>query len=237
MENYIRLTKRLALTGKYSRHEADRLVAQGRVMVDGVVAVPGTKVPINGGLISVDGVVIKNGDDKVYKFHKPKGVLSSYYDPNGKRNLTYFRELSDIRLGYSGRLDYDSEGLMLFTSRGDLIYKLQRSEFKVEKEYLVDIDMDISDEWRKRLEYGVVSQDDKFLPCTVVKLSKCRYKVILTEGKKRQVRRMFAIAGANVTRLVRVRIGNILLDKMKPGEFLSISDKEITELEKCIELK
>jgi 23S rRNA pseudouridine2605 synthase/23S rRNA pseudouridine2604 synthase len=234
----IRLSRRMALTGSWSRHEADKLISAGRVTVDGVVAVPGTKVLPEGGDIRVDGKPIgEEASEEIFKFHKPKWVLSSYLDPAGRTTLADFKGLSDTKMGYSGRLDYDSEGLMLFTADGKLIYKLQRSEYKAEKEYIVEIDRDISPEWVKELEAGTVSEGEQFLPCKVKRLAKNRYKVILTEGKKRQVRRMFQEAGARVVRLVRTRIATVQLDGLFPGELIKLSAQESEELRRCIELE
>jgi 23S rRNA pseudouridine2605 synthase/23S rRNA pseudouridine2604 synthase len=238
MDDLIRLTKRLASTGLYSRRDADKLVANGHVTVDGVVAEPGLKVTPDGyEVILIDGVPVERKSTAVYKFHKPIGVLSSYYDPNNKTTLMIFPKLAAKKLGYSGRLDYNSEGLMLFTSDGDLIHRLQRSEFNVEKEYLVHTDKDITDIWVKKLESGLILEDEHFLPCTVKRLKKQRYSVILTEGKKRQVRRMFKMAGAEVERLIRVRIANIVLTGLAAGELKELSRAELEELRVCTGLE
>jgi 23S rRNA pseudouridine2605 synthase/23S rRNA pseudouridine2604 synthase len=205
------------------------------VTVDGVVAGPGTKVSPSGGKIVVDGILLGEKSDKIYKFHKTFGVLSSYSDPNGKRNLSSFPELAKMKMGYSGRLDFDSEGLMLFTANGELIYKIQRKEFAVEKEYHVNTDKDITEEWIERLCNGIELDGEQLLPCQVYRVDRCRYTVILTEGKKRQVRRMLYAAGATVTRLIRVRIGTIKLDKLNEGQLKLLTDKEIEELMRCIE--
>jgi pseudouridine synthase len=204
------------------------------VYVNGVVAVPGTKVPLTGEKIVVYGMPLGEKSDTIYKFHKPLNVLSSYSDPNGKRNLSSFPELAKMKMGYAGRLDYNSEGLMLFTASGDIVYRIQRKEFEVEKEYLVDTDSDITENWIKRLQAGIADDGEQFLPCKVCRIDANRYKVILTEGKKRQVRRMFGAAGAKVMRLVRIRICNIMLDGLPEGELIPLTDKEIKELMKCI---
>lgn len=231
MTDIVRLTKRLASTGLYSRRDADKLVAQGRVTVDGVIAVPGTKVSSDGSeVILVDGILVGKKSSIVYKFHKPAGVLSSYYDPNNKRTLTIFPELAEKKMGYSGRLDYNSEGLMLFTGDGALIHRLQRSEYHVQKEYLVHTDKDITPEWMRRLEAGLILDDEQFLPCHIKRVKPQRYTVVLTEGKKRQVRRMFKSADADVTRLIRVRIGNIVLSGLNPGELKELTGSEYDEL-------
>jgi 23S rRNA pseudouridine2605 synthase/23S rRNA pseudouridine2604 synthase len=233
----IRLTKRLALTGLYSRHEADKLVANSHVTVDGVLAIPGTKVSEDGNeQICVDGEPIAAAISGIYKFYKPRGVLSSYGDPHGKRDLSHFPELAKMKLGYSGRLDYDSEGLMLFTSDGGLVYKLQRSEFKVEKEYRVDTSRDITPDWLAKLRTGICVDGEQFLPCVVERLDTCKYRVILTEGKKRQVRKMFHAACSHVERLVRVRIGTVELGDLRPSTLVRLSDDEERELRACIAL-
>lgn len=237
MDGLVRLNKYISQTGEYSRHEADRLITDGYVVVNGEIAVSGMKVPISGCEVKVNGRLLGERRIELYKFYKPRGFLSSYYDPNGKKNLSSFKFLADRRLGYSGRLDYESEGLMIFTNDGDLIYKLQRSEYGVEKEYYVETDVDISDSWIFKLERGILDLGEQFLPCKVSRISPLKYSVILTEGKKRQVRRMFFAAGAKVKKLLRKRIGCIRLCDMRPGEFIPLAKKEAAELNKCIESK
>ncbi|MDR0454410.1 MAG: pseudouridine synthase [Deferribacteraceae bacterium] len=237
MSEGIRLSKRVAQTGKYSRHEADKLISQGRVTVNGKIALPGTKTNSEGEVITVDGVTLGEKDFSIYKFHKPRKILSSYSDPNGKANLSGFPALTEKKMGYSGRLDYDSEGLMLFTSDGELIYKLQRSEFHVEKEYLVYTDKEIDNKYIDRISAGIESDGERFLPCKVRRISFNQYSVILIEGKKRQVRRMFKYAGAEVKRLIRTRIGCVYLDGLPEGGLEKITDEEIKELWRCTESK
>ncbi|GAB7141171.1 pseudouridine synthase [Deferribacterales bacterium RsTz2092] len=235
MSELIRLTKRIAQTGKYSRHEADKLVAVGKVSVNGVIALSGTKVSDAGTEeIVVNGVPLQGGNDDIYKFHKPRKVMSTYSDPSGRRTLADFEGLSNSRMGYSGRLDYDSEGLMLFTSNGGLIYKMQHSDFNVEKEYIVDSDKEISAQWLRRLRAGIDIEGEHFLPCKVERVSKCKYNVVLIEGKKREIRRMFKEAGAKVMRLIRVRIASVLLWNMPEGALIKLSEIEREELVKCI---
>jgi 23S rRNA pseudouridine2605 synthase/23S rRNA pseudouridine2604 synthase len=227
----IRLTKRLALTGSYSRREADVLVSAGHVTVDGITALPGAKVTPDGGeCILVNGKPLGGADKSVFVFYKPRGVLSSYHDPHNKKDLSLFPELAGRRLGYSGRLDKESEGLMIFTGDGGLIYRIQRKEFHVEKEYDVFTDGEISGAWLKKLRRGLKSDGENLLPCKIEKIGDNRYSVILTEGKKRQIRRMFKAAGAEVERLIRVRIGSVTVDGLREGELRKLSDGETDKL-------
>jgi 23S rRNA pseudouridine2605 synthase/23S rRNA pseudouridine2604 synthase len=231
----IRLTKRLALTGDYSRRAADILVADGRVTVNGITASPGAKVALDGDeLILVDGRAIGKSDDSVYIFYKPRGVLSSYHDPHNKSDLSLFPELAGRKLGYSGRLDKESEGLMLFTGDGKLIYQIQCKDFHVEKEYEVSTDKEIGKGWLNRLRSGWKLGGYNLLPCKIEKIGGNRYSVILTEGKKRQIRSMFKAAGVEVERLIRVRIGNITAKDLKEGEIRKLSEEEVRKFKNYI---
>jgi 23S rRNA pseudouridine2605 synthase/23S rRNA pseudouridine2604 synthase len=163
-------------------------------------------------------------------FYKPRGILSSYHDPHNKKDLSLFPELSGRRLGYSGRLDKESEGLMLFTGDGGLIYRIQHKEFHVEKEYDVFTDSEISGAWLKKLRNGLKLDGKNLLPCKIEKVGDKRYSVVLTEGKKRQIRRMFKAAGVEVKRLIRVRIGNVTIDTLSEGELRKLTDGEIDKL-------
>jgi 23S rRNA pseudouridine2605 synthase/23S rRNA pseudouridine2604 synthase len=224
----IRLTKRLALTGDYSRRGADILVAEGRVKVNGETAKPGAKVSASGDeAILVDGKPLGETDKSVYIFYKPRGILSSYHDPHNKKDLSLFPELARRKLGYSGRLDKESEGLMLFTGDGKLIYRIQRKEFHVEKEYDVYVDKELGKAWLNKLRSGVALDGEQLLPCKIEETGERRYSVTLTEGKKRQIRRIFKAAGVRVERLIRVRIGNITLKGLKEGEVRKLSDEEV----------
>jgi 23S rRNA pseudouridine2605 synthase/23S rRNA pseudouridine2604 synthase len=224
----VRLNKRLALSGKYSRRDADRLIATGAITVDGVKALPGTILK-GEETILVNGEPLDEPDESVYIFHKPRGMLSSYNDARSKKDLSVFGELIGKKPGYSGRLDYDSEGLMLFTSDGLLIYKLQRKENKIEKEYRVYTDKELDETAISSFGKGILLDGLQLEPAIVEKIMTKCYRVILIEGKKRQIRRMFMSRGTKVIRLIRVRIANICLGNLPPGSFRKLTDKEIKE--------
>ncbi|MDR2400885.1 MAG: pseudouridine synthase [Deferribacteraceae bacterium] len=230
-EKLIRLAKRIALTGDYSRRGADILVSDGRVTVNGETALIGAKVTADGNeVILVDGKPLGRSDKSVYIFYKPRGILSSYRDPHNKKDLSLFPELARRKLGYSGRLDRDSEGLMLFTGDGGLIYRIQRKEFRVEKEYDVTTDKELGKAWLNRLKNGWKLGECALLPCRIEQSGAKRYSVTLVEGKKRQIRRMFKAAGANVERLIRVRVGGITISGLKEGELRKLSEEEVKTL-------
>ncbi|BAI80476.1 ribosomal small subunit pseudouridine synthase A [Deferribacter desulfuricans SSM1] len=230
----IRLNKLIASSGKYSRREADRLIQNGFVLVNGVVITnPAEKFSIN------DHVVV-NGEKldfnkKVYiKFYKPIKVLTSYDKYRDKKSLLDIEFFKKNRLGYSGRLDYESEGLIIFTNDGDLIYKIQHPSSRIEKEYIVAVDKILEEKELELIRAGLKTKEIKYLPCKINYLGNYTYNIVLYEGKKREIRNIFKFFKINVKKLKRVRIGPIRIVDLKPGEYKHLSKKEIEELKKCI---
>jgi 23S rRNA pseudouridine2605 synthase/23S rRNA pseudouridine2604 synthase len=223
----IRLNKYLAENTSLSRRDADKAVADGRVTVNGVVAEgPWLKVDETSH-VTLDGTKVGVEDFFYWAFYKPVKVLTAYGDGYGKETLDIFPKLAEKKPAYSGRLDYESEGLILFSNDGDFIRKLQKSDEKIQKEYIVSVTRRLFPAQVEELKRGISYEGIDYLPCIVTETDERRYRVILHEGKKRQIRNMFRHFNIQVKRLKRVRIGRINLDGMKAGELRVLSRKEL----------
>lgn len=235
----MRLNKYLSDAGVCSRREADRLIQSGRVTVDGKRAVLGTQVE-EGQTVCVGKKVIGSRDEKVVlAVNKPVGIVCTE-DMRVKNNIIRFFKYP-IRVTYAGRLDKDSGGLLIMTNDGDLINRMMRARYAHEKEYKVTVDREIRDEFLERLSQGVrIRDEEKGLdeitrPCKVKKIGKYTFSITLTQGLNRQIRRMCEALGCRVKGLVRVRIMNIKLGTLKPGEYRKLEGQELKELYECAE--
>lgn len=238
MKKLTRINKYIASTSLYSRREADKLIAEGRVSVNGEpISEQGTKIDEDNDAVFIDGEPIYSGRPEIFKFYKPRGVLTAYGDGRGKDTLEKFSLFAKRKIPYSGRLDYESEGLLIFCNDGELIQRMQRPEHKVEKEYLVTVDRMLSDDEMREFSGGMETAKGVFLPCGIVKSGNRSYRVTIKEGKKRQIRNMFGYFGSTVQRLERIRIGPITIGDLKPGEHKSLTEKERKELYKCTGLR
>jgi 23S rRNA pseudouridine2605 synthase len=205
----IRLNKYLASVGVASRRGVDRLVENGKVTINGKLAVLGEKVTGNEE-IKVDGVLVGGVEKKEYwAVYKPQGIVSTASDEMGRKNVTELIQ-SKARLYPVGRLDKDSEGLMLLTNDGELALRLTHPKYHLEKEYEVETDRRIDP---KNLRPGINK---------IVKIIGNKMTIIMYEGKKRQIRNMCWEAGVRVKKLVRVRIGKLKLGNLRPGEVIKI---------------
>lgn len=236
-----RLNKYLSEAGVCSRREADRLIGCGKVTVDGKKAEPGTQVE-EGQTVRVGKKVIESRREKiVLAVNKPAGIVCTE-DIRTKNNIIRFLKYP-VRVTYAGRLDKDSEGLLIMTNDGDLINRMMRARYVHEKEYKVTVNKEITEDFLEKMSRGVRIRDkEKGLdeitrPCKVVKTGKYTFSVILTQGLNRQIRRMCGALGYKVTRLVRVRIMNIELGALKPGEYRKLGEQELKELYECAETK
>ena len=230
----IRLNKYLSEAGVCSRREADRLIEAGRVTVDGVQAVPGMKVSKEQ-KICVGKKVIQGAEQKVVlAVNKPAGIVCTG-DMKVKNNIIRFLHYP-VRVTYAGRLDKDSEGLLIMTNDGDLINGMMRARFSHEKEYKVTVNKEITPEFIEKMSRGVHIRDrEKNLdavtrPCKVRKNGKYTFSIILTQGLNRQIRRMCEALGYKVTTLKRIRIMNVELGNLKPGEVRELTERELKEL-------
>ncbi len=223
----IRLNKYLAENTSLSRRDADKAVADGRVTVNGAVA-EGPWVQVDGtSIVTLDGIKVGVEDFFYWAFYKPVKILTAYGDGQGKETLDIFPKLAEKKPAYSGRLDYDSEGLIIFSNDGDFIRKLQKSDEKIQKEYIVSVTRRLHQPQIDELKRGITYEGIDYLPCIVTEMDERRYRVILHEGKKRQIRNMFRHFNIQVKRLKRVRIGRVNLDGLKAGEIRVLSQKDL----------
>lgn len=232
-EEGIRLNKYIAACGICSRREADTMIAGGRVTVNGAIAEVGTRV-MNTDQVDVDGVGIKEQESKaVLAFYKPIGVTCTAKDAHASKTIHDCIKYP-IRLTYAGRLDRDSEGLILMTNDGDLIDRMMRGANGHEKEYIVKIDKPISPEFLDRMENGLYLKELKETtrPCQIQQIGKFTFKIVLTQGLNRQIRRMCEALGCRVKTLKRIRVMNIQLGSLKPGEYREITKEELHTLYK-----
>lgn len=230
----VRLNKYLSEAGVCSRREADKLIDSGRVYVDGMRAVQGMKVDETNE-VRVGKKVIQGSNRKVVlAVNKPAGIVCTE-DQREKKNIIRFLKYP-MRVTYAGRLDKDSEGLLIMTNDGDLINGMMRARYEHEKEYKVTVDKEITDTFIREMSEGVhIVDKEKNLdvvtrPCKVEKIGKYTFSIVLTQGLNRQIRRMCQALGYKVTKLVRVRIMNIRLDGLKSGEIREITGAEREKL-------
>ena len=231
-EELIRLNKFLSEAGVCSRREADRLIEAGKVFVDGRRAETGMRVsPAQE--IKVGKKVIHKGNEMVLlAVNKPAGIVCTE-EKKEKHNIIRFLNYP-TRITYIGRLDKDSEGLLLMTNNGDIINKMMRAGNRHEKEYKVTVNKPVTREFIQKMGQGVPILDTVTRPCKVKAIGKYKFNIVLTQGLNRQIRRMCEYFGYKVTRLERVRVMNIQLGSLKPGEYREVTDDEIRELYELI---
>lgn len=225
---YMRLNKFLSDAGVCSRRQADRMIEEGRITVDGKKALMGEKV--NSAMdIRIDGNPVNIQQEKILiAFHKPVGIECTTDMENPDNIVSYINY--PIRIYPVGRLDKNSEGLILLTNEGSLVNKILKGSNYKEKEYIVTVDKQITEEFIKKMSSGVKILDTVTRPCKVTKISNNTFNIILTQGLNRQIRRMCKALGYNVQKLKRIRIMNIKLGNLKKGKYRQVSEKEITEL-------
>ena len=228
----IRLNKYMSETGICSRREADRYIESGRVTVDGVKAIPGIKVS-KGQVVKLDGKSISKEEEMIYiALNKPVGITCTT-DRNIKGNIVDFVN-HEKRIFHIGRLDKDSEGLILLTNDGDIVNKILRAGNNHDKEYIVTVNKPINDEFIKRMANGIKILGKITKKCLVNKEGEKTFRIILTEGMNRQIRRMCEALGYKVTKLKRIRIMNIKLGKLKIGEWRNLTNEELKGLNELI---
>lgn len=223
-----RLNKFVADSGYCSRREADRLIAEGRVQVDGRPGALGDRV-LPGMRVTVDGQSLSGRGEKVYiALNKPVGIVCTT-DPREPMNVVDYLDYP-IRIFPVGRLDKDSEGLLLMTSDGEIINRILRAAGGHEKEYEVEIDRPVTKEFVEKMSAGVPILDTVTLPCRVRRTGEKSFNIILVQGLNRQIRRMCEALGCNVVRLRRIRIMNVRLGAMRPGQWRELSEEELSGL-------
>lgn len=237
----VRLQKLIAGTGLASRRKAETLIAAGRVTVNGrVVTELGTKVDPARDHVKVDGKHLAAAQPFVYLvLNKPKNVMSTLDDPGGRPTVKDFLRGVSVRVFPVGRLDFDSEGLMLLTNNGDLAQALLHPRYHVPKTYLIKVKGVLTEEEIGELERGVKLEDGMTGPATVKKVRKVEanswVEITIHEGRKHQVKRMLEAVGHPVIKLVRVRMGPLSLGDLAPGEFRFLTDREANALRELVE--
>lgn len=229
----MRLNKYLSDAGICSRREADRMVEAGRITVDGVMATVGQKVTGNE-LIAVDGRPVHAEEKKVVlAVNKPAGVVCTTSDKDRAPNIVELLQYPQ-RIYPVGRLDKDSEGLLLMTNDGALMDMVLRARNGHEKEYLVEINRPVTEEFLRGMAAGVPILDTVTRPCKVEKIGKNRFRIILTQGLNRQIRRMCEYFDCRVVSLKRVRIVNIQLGSLPVGGWRELTRAEEQEVRRQI---
>ena len=238
----VRLQRVLAAAGLGSRRACEQLIEEGRVEVDGKkVVVQGMRVDPKKAVIKVDGLRIASAPNHVYiVLNKPKGVVSTMSDPEGRPSLQEYVGDREARLFHVGRLDADTEGLILLTNDGDLAHRLSHPSFEVEKTYLAEVTGPVARDVGKRLKQGVELEDglvqiDSFRLISQVG-SRVMVEVKLHEGRKHVVRRALAEVGHPVSQLVRTDLGPISLGNLRPGKQRKLSQQEIGALYRAVGL-
>jgi 23S rRNA pseudouridine2605 synthase len=228
-----RLQKVLARSGFGSRRVCENLIAEERVRVNGEVAVLGRRVDVEADRVEVDGVPVSVREGLVhYLLNKPPGVVTTASDPQGRPTVVELVP-AEPRVFPVGRLDADSEGLLLLTNDGDLTHRLTHPSFGVEKEYLAEVEGEPAPGDIRRLREGVELEDGMTAPARVASLAPNVLRLTVHEGRNRQVRRMCAAVGHPVLRLVRTRIGPVTDRSLRPGEWRALEPTEVRALEEA----
>ncbi|HEY3373898.1 MAG TPA: pseudouridine synthase [Candidatus Aquicultor sp.] len=238
-----RLQKFLARAGVSSRRHAEQLITDGRVKVNGhVVTELGTKVdPVND-VVEVDNKRILPKEEKLYIIlNKPSGFITSVTDPYGRPTVIELLGGIQDRVFPVGRLDLDTEGLLLLTNDGELAFRLTHPRYKVKKKYITEVMGHPPDDLLNNLRKGIMLEDGMTAPAEIKVLRETKSSTLLettiSEGKKRQIRRMFEAIGHSVIFLKRIAVDNIVLNKLPLGDFRHLTDKEIDMLYKSVRLK
>lgn len=226
-----RVQKALAAAGVASRRVCEDMIEDGRVLINGVVATLGDKVDPEVDELRVDGAVVSvDASRRTVLLNKPIGVISTAEDTHGRPTVVELVGAQE-RLYPVGRLDADSEGLILLTNDGGLTQRLTHPSFGVEKEYLVSVEGELRPGSLRTLRQGVELEDGVTAPAKISQLSPGLLRIIIHEGRNRQIRRMCAAVGHPVTRLVRTRIGTITDSSLGPGEWRDLERAEVREIE------
>lgn len=230
----MRLQKYMADAGVASRRKCEEFISEGRVTVNGEIAAIGKTVE-DGDVVEFDGNIITPAEKRVViMLNKPRGVLSTCSDPSDRRTTAEFFEGLPYRLYNIGRLDYDSEGLLLFTNDGDIAYKLMHPKFEVEKTYRVLAEGEVTAEELSKLQKGVMLSDGMTAPAKVSGVTASggttNFYITIHEGRNRQVRRMTDAIGHRTLRLRRVAIGSLKLSGIRAGEWRYLTESEIESL-------
>lgn len=231
-EHSISLNKYISATGICSRREADEWIAAGRLTINGTIAVKGNRV-FDGDQVLLDGKPLKNKPETLYiAFNKPVGIVCTT-DPKEPKNIIRFINHPQ-RLFPVGRLDKDSQGLIFLTNDGDIVNKILRAGNRHEKEYIVQVAQPVTTQFMKQMAGGLPILGTMTQKCRVEQIDGHSFKIILTQGLNRQIRRMCEFLGYHVVRLKRVRIMHIALGKLRPGQWRTLTREETRSLQALV---
>lgn len=224
----MRINKYISETGFCSRRATNRLITEKRITVNGAVCEPNTMIA-PGDVVLIDGQGIPKKAEAVYiALHKPVGITCTAAR-TVEGNIIDFIDYPS-RIFPIGRLDKDSEGLILMTNDGEIVNRMMRSEFGHEKEYVVTVDSLITEDFIKKMSSGIEILGTTTKPCKVSRISDQQFRIILTQGLNRQIRRMAKECGYRVIRLERIRIMNITMEGLDAGEWRELSENELASM-------
>lgn len=229
----MRLNKFLATAGVASRRKADVYISEGRVRINGTTVTDFSYRVAAGDRVEVDGVVVEQPEQHhTVVLFKPRGVTTTMDDPHAPLTVSDILPAEYAHLRPAGRLDKDSEGLLVFSSDGDFIQQLMHPSYEKEKEYYVECQHTVNDDALRQLEQGVELEEGMTKPAQVRRITDSAFNIVLTQGWKRQIRRMVKQVGNHVTLLRRIRIGKLsmnspLLHGIQPGEVREVSKEDI----------
>ena len=229
-DNRERLVKFLSSAGVSSRRAAGDLVKSGRVAVNGrTVLEPGTRISATD-RVTLDGTPVHPADTRLYlMLHKPRGYVCTNSDPHAEhRAVDLIRLDPPVRLFSAGRLDKESEGLLLFSNDGDYVEQLTHPRYEILKQYHVRLTRDLSAAELTRIRSGIADENDMLRVRAIERIGKARYRITLNEGKKREIRRITAAVGAPTVELKRVRIGDLELGALPAGQWRKLTPEEVT---------
>ena len=237
MKEKIRINKYLSASGVMSRREADRFIMSGRITINGENAEEGMKVD-GSEEIRIDGVLLEKNPESEKKvilcYYKKRGIVTSTVNQGKEKNNIVDEINYPVRVYPVGRLDKESEGLILLTNDGSVVNKLLKPSKQIEKEYELSLDKDIPDSDIKKMARGGIEivPGRRNKPFKIVRIDNCHIKVTLTEGMNREIRRVAEYYGYRVMKLKRIRFGNIKLNGLKPGQYRELTEEEIRRLMK-----
>lgn len=234
----MRLNKYLAHCGVCSRRDGDRLIEEGKVLVNGRPAAWGVRVGEEDSVTVSGNPVCPPGEKVVLAFYKPVGVLCTERDPHGETILSDVIHYP-VRVTYAGRLDRESEGLLLLASDGDLIQAMMKGANGHEKEYMVRVDREITPEFLEKMSQGIYLEELKTTTrkCLTEQIDQFAFRIVLTQGLNRQIRRMCRACGYRVRTLKRIRVMHVELGDLKPGEYRKLGREDVERLYRDCGLK
>jgi 23S rRNA pseudouridine2605 synthase len=236
-----RLQKILSRAGVTSRRKAEQLIVQGRVSVNGLTITElGSKADLEQDHIKVDGKLLRAPKKLMYvALHKPKGCVTTSHDPLGRETVLDLVKGLKVRLFPVGRLDYNSEGLLLMTNDGELANRITSASSHVQKTYMVKVNGPLTEEQEAQFRAGVSLHGKRTAPASLKLMKRAEnpwYEVKLIEGRQNQIRIMFKNFGRLVEKLKRIRIGTLELGELKGGEFRLLTDREVSRLKKLLKM-